>query len=287
MNYDYLICGLHVRFQIPWTLKITEESRPFLMIPQPAAEPNLTVEFAPVNAVVIDDASGVWHADSYYLSLEEEQRVWHCPARNQPPYCCTVYRRHPGNVMTCYYVQGQEHQIVYTKNLLELLGLEWFLLQQGGLMLHASLVSWEGRGILFCAPSGTGKSTQAKLWEQHLGSQTLNGDRAAIRCEQGVWSAWGLPYAGTSGIYRNQSVPVSALVLLRQGTQNRISEVSPLVAFKGLLPECNARRWDGNSMERLMGILFQLVDDIPCYLLECRPDREAVELLRDVIVKEE
>ena len=286
MNYDYLICGLHIRFQIPWALKITEESRPFLMEFPSTAAPDFKVEFCPVDTLSIDDTSGVWYTDSYYLTRPEEHWVWHCPTRGQPPYCCTVCRKHPGNVMTCYYVRGQEQQIAYTKNLLELLGMEWFLLRQDSLMLHASLVAWAGRGILFCAPSGTGKSTQAKLWEQYMHSQTLNGDRAGVRCDQGIWTAWGLPFAGTSGIYRNQAVPLCALVLLRQGTENRISKVTPLVAFKALLPECNARRWDGAFMERLAGLLSALIVGVPIYQLECRADREAVALLHDAILKE-
>lgn len=31
--------------------------------------------------------------------------------------------------------------------------------------LHASVIRVNGHGILFSAPSGTGKSTQADLWE--------------------------------------------------------------------------------------------------------------------------
>ena len=120
-----------------------------------------------------------------------------------------------------------------------------------------------------------------------MGSRTLNGDRAGLRCCGGIWQAWGLPVAGTSGIYRNESVAIRAVVLLRQGPQNILMPARPADAFKRMLPECSARRWDAEFMDRLIGILSALIGEIPVYRLECRPDLEAVTLLRDAIMKEE
>ena len=271
---------------IPWSLKTTVESPPFLITPETPGQPDLTVFFSAVDSLTIPETGGLWNINSYYLSEEGEQRVWHCPVRSDPPYCCVVWNADSPDTVTCHYVRGCEHQVCYTRNLLELLGLETFLLRFDAMILHSSLIDWEGRGILFCAPCGTGKSTQAALWERHMGSRTLNGDRAGIRCDQGVWKAWGLPFAGTSGIYRNESVPICAVVLLRQGAQNTITSVSPLDAFKRMLPECSAQRWDAGFMDRLVGVLSVLVSAVPVYQLECRPDIGALELLRDTILKE-
>ena len=285
MNYDFLICGLRVRFELPWELKITPESRPFLRSPEEPGAPELTMSFCGVDSLALPAGGGVWHVDSYYVSDNDGEKIWHCPARGQDPYCCVTWDREDRAL--CRYVRGQEDQIVYTKNLLELLGLEYFLLRFRGLIVHAALVNWEGRGILFCAPSGTGKSTQANLWQQHMGSRTLNGDRAGIRCQDGVWTAWGLPYAGSSGIYCNQSVPIRAVVLLRQGAENRIAPVSGPEAFKSLLPQCNARRWDADFMDGLTKLLVSLIGGVSLYRLECRPDAGAVDLLRRTLLEED
>ncbi len=286
MLYDYLICGLRVRFLLPWPLKVTAESTAFLISENPPGLPDFTVDFVAVDRLSVPERGGIWYENSYYLTSEKQCRIWHCPIRGDAPYCCVIWNRHSSHGATCYYVQGQEKNIVFTKNLLEILGLEAFLLRFDGLILHASLICWEGRGILFSAPSGTGKSTQAALWERYMHSRTLNGDRAGIRCDQGIWKAWGIPFAGTSGIYRNESAPICAMVLLRQGEQNRITPVQPLEAFKRLLPECNAQRWDADFMNRLVGTLSGLAGGVPVYQLECRPDYSAVELLRDAILKE-
>ena len=42
-------------------------------------------------------------------------------------------------------------------------------------------------------------------------------------------------------------------------------------------------RWDPPFERRATGLLLQLMGDVPVFRLECRPDRGAVELLRDTI----
>ena len=54
------------------------------------------------------------------------------------------------------------------------LALEHLFYRFGGLFLHSSHVSVGGRALLFSAPSGTGKSTQADLWEKTAGGVDLS-----------------------------------------------------------------------------------------------------------------
>ena len=89
-------------------------------------------------------------------------------------------------------------------------------------LLHTSFIKWQGKAILFTAPSGTGKSTQADLWRRIEGAEIINGDRAVLRKEGGIWKAWGLPYAGSSRIFRNESAPVGAIVVLRKNDRNEL-----------------------------------------------------------------
>lgn len=286
MNYTFLLCGLRVQFEVPWELRISPESRPFLVAPEVSVKPDLRVRFSFADSLSLP-AGGIWNIDSYYVTNDQERRIWHCPIRGMPPFCSVVWNKNEPETVNIVVARGQENQIEFTKNLVDLLGLEMFLLHFGGLILHSSVVAWDGKGILFSAPSGTGKSTQAALWEQHMGSRTLNGDRAGIRFADGRWTAYGLPFAGTSGIYCNESVPIRVIVLLKQGPENVISRVTPMEAFRRLLPECSARRWDRGFMDQLIGVLTALIQSVPIYQLECRPDKEAVQLLRDTLTKED
>lgn len=172
----------------------------------------------------------------------------------------------------------------YSHNLCSLIGLETLLLKYNGLLLHSSFIRWEGMGILFSAPSGTGKSTQAALWVQHEGAEIINGDRAGMIKQQNQWTAWGLPVAGSSNVYRNESAPVKTIIALRQASENRIRRLRPGEAFRYLYPEVTVHAWDRSDVEHASELLLELVTEVPVYLLECRPDTEAVSLVRGTLI---
>ncbi len=88
------------------------------------------------------------------------------------------------------------------------------MVTRDGLSLHASLVEKDGFGVVFLGPSGMGKSTQAKLWEQYLGADFLIGDRPGLRRIDGKWIGFGMPWDGKDAIYRQNAVPIWALVWL-------------------------------------------------------------------------
>lgn len=169
--------------------------------------------------------------------------------------------------------------------LLNLLCLEQLLLKLDALLLHASFVRCQDRAILFSGPSGIGKSTQASLWEAHRGAEILNGDRAAIRFADEAWRAYGLPLAGSSRIFRNESVPIGAIVVLRQAPEDRIRPLSPAEAIRLLLPEFSIHRWDRAFVDRVLDLGSALLTAVPVYLLECTPEKTAVELLHRTLQK--
>lgn len=162
----------------------------------------------------------------------------------------------------------------------EYLGLEEPLLHRGAFLLHASLINWGGRGIVFSAPSGTGKSTQADLWKEYQEAEILNGDRALIRNHGESILAYGSCFAGSSGIYRKESVPLKAVVILEQAAQNRLMPIRGSLAFGRLYSQILSNPWNPEFVERLTLELSKLLEKVPVYLLSCRPDEESVLLLK-------
>ena len=99
------------------------------------------------------------------------------------------------------------------------------LLRHGRLVLHSSSILVNGKVILFAAPSGTGKSTQAALWEKYRCAEVLNGDKNCVSFDEnsGTAIAHGLPFCGTSGgLPTIFPVRSSAIVLLKQAPENKI-----------------------------------------------------------------
>ena len=162
--------------------------------------------------------------------------------------------------------------------ILESAGLFDLLADFGMLILHSAyIVTQEGEGILFSGPSGAGKSTQAELWRQYAGARLINGDRSLIRPADGT--AHGILYSGTSGICRNVSAPLRAIVLPVQGTENRVYPLRPQETFARLLNQCAYYPWAADSASRMTELVAQLMNTVPVYGMECRKVESAVRVL--------
>ncbi|MCD7864686.1 MAG: hypothetical protein LUG54_01410 [Clostridiales bacterium] len=169
----------------------------------------------------------------------------------------------------------------YSGNICDLLGLESLLLQFDGLLLHSAFIRWQNQGILFSADSGVGKSTQADLWVKYENAEILNGDRAGLRKKDGLWTAYGLPYAGSSRVYRNESAPVETIVMLEQAPVNELSLLTPAQALRKLYPQMTIHSWDAVYVQKALELMEDLVSAVPVYLLKCRPDQGAVEIVKN------
>lgn len=163
------------------------------------------------------------------------------------------------------------------------MGLGTLLLGRGRLVLHASVVNTGKGAIVFTAASGTGKSTQAKLWETYAGAETINGDRCCVGLSQGIPTVFGVPMAGTSGISKNLSLPIRALVSLGQAPQNQLRRLRGAEALLDVGFCSVIDRWDSRQHQISMDILSRIMETVPVFSLHCRPDSGAVNVLRDAL----
>jgi len=89
--------------------------------------------------------------------------------------------------------------------------------------LHASAIEYGHEAILFSAPSGTGKSTQARLWKTvYPQVETINDDKPLLKVEHGQVYVYGSPWSGKDLVNQNAKVPLKAIVFLRQEGNNTI-----------------------------------------------------------------
>ena len=179
-----------------------------------------------------------------------------------------------------------EHEIFVRTNIWNYLAFENVLINHQGFILHSSFISWQNNGILFTAPSGTGKSTQADLWKKYEDADIYNGDRTIIRKIEGKYYGFGSPYAGSSGIYRNESAPIKAIVVIDQGPDNVIRRLRGREAFLPLFRETLMNTWNKEYMEKMTDLLMDAACQIPVYHLSCRPDQDAVNTVKNEILKE-
>jgi hypothetical protein len=279
MQYSLELLGRRFRLSVPFELHIGPSMMPFIR-PAQGEGGQFHILVRP-GKMPLPDQECIWDGSCYYAYQPSYLRVLRCQTRSSAPYAM-VEMREDGNIRVTYRPE-YVHFLKNASDLMHLIGLEQLLLHHGGLILHSSLIAKNNRAILFSAPSGTGKSTQAKLWQTHRGYEILNGDRAGICKTNGVWKAWGLPYAGTSGIYRNESADIAAIVILRQGSENCISKPGNAKAVRFLYPEVTVHQWAEEFVATVLDHVEALVSEVPVYLFECLPNEDAVCLLEQTL----
>lgn len=151
------------------------------------------------------------------------------------------------------------------------------------LTFHGALVECEGDGFIVSAPSGTGKTTHARLWRDYKNALIINGDRATCKKENGVWEGYGLPWSGTSGEQIARKVPLKALVILEQGTDNKVHRLTPQESFGEMLPHIQCPTWDAELVGKAMELADEFLQEIPVFHFSCRPDLDAVETLYNTL----
>ncbi len=144
------------------------------------------------------------------------------------------------------------------------------------LMVHASVIKHNGGGYMFLGRSGTGKSTHSRLWLNNIDdAELLNDDNPVIRLKEGKAVVYGTPWSGKTHCYKNDSVPLKAIVRLSQAPYNKISRNVPLQAYASLMPACSCMRWDRASTDALHKTVEKVISQVACWHLECLPDADA------------
>ena len=166
--------------------------------------------------------------------------------------------------------------------LIQLIPLKWFLSKKGTMLFHASQILWNSRGILFTAPSGTGKTTQAKLWEKYRGAEILRNDRVLV---SGL-RTFGFPYDGADPVFNPGEHGLHAIVCLGQSPNNEIIRLRPSAAIARVMQTLLFDAWDPQVQNSVFEQVLQMVSQIPVYQLNCTPDEAAVCCLENRLRKD-
>ena len=150
------------------------------------------------------------------------------------------------------------------------------LLSYDGLMFHSSAVELDGMAYLFSGPSGMGKSTHTRLWQQEFPSARIfNDDKPALRYIDGVWYAYGTPWCGKDGININTKVPIGGICFLRQGKENKIRRLPEIEAAAAIISQTLRRFSTPEGLGVMTNLVESLVRDIPVFELVNKPEPEA------------
>lgn len=155
--------------------------------------------------------------------------------------------------------------------------------QRHMIQIHSSMIEYSGNGLLFLGPSGIGKTTMAELWNKYRGALIINGDMNFVQETDECFLGWGTPWHGSSPYCENTSVPVKALIVLKQAPENSIRELKDFEKVQLVSNNIIYPTWLENGMELCLETLNHLLSALPVYELSCRPDEEAVRLTEEAV----
>ena len=283
MDYFYEFCGVRFRVEAERPMWTEPQADQFLISP---AVPDVRIHT--VCCPELPEAEGV------RLGSRGEQTVWRSgdtitryaqdPFRKQP-HLRTSYALSAVQDVQCAALEPDWRWATRSQFFWPGISLPQLLLHFRTLVFHASYAGCGGGAVLFSAPSRTGKSTQAALWERHRGAKVLNGDKAAVRLD-GPAIVHGLPVCGTSGICKNVSLPLRCVVLLSQAPENsirrlRLTEALPLLSRNLFADTLVSEEW-----QLALSLLLDLLAEVPVYALACTPDVRAVETLEAAMARD-
>lgn len=148
------------------------------------------------------------------------------------------------------------------------------------LEMHASVIMNQGRGYLFLASSGTGKSTHSQQWLKCIpGSELLNDDNPIVRIwPDGGIIVYGSPWSGKTPCYKNKQCPVGAFVRIRRCLENKITKLNVFESYSLIYSSCSGLKLDSTMGDDLHDAIASAVAGVPSFVLDCLPDEDAARV---------
>ena len=156
----------------------------------------------------------------------------------------------------------------------------------GTIAIHSSCIVADGRAVIFLGESGTGKSTQTRLWRENIpGAFLLNDDSPIVRIIDGSVWVYGSPWSGKTPCYKQERYPLAACVRLSQAPYNAIHKLHVIKGYAALHPSCPPEfAYDERLYSHISSSLSSILKRIPVYHLECLPDAAAAQLSFETVL---
>jgi hypothetical protein len=141
------------------------------------------------------------------------------------------------------------------------------------IMIHASGVSYAGKGFLFSGVSGKGKSTLSGLWESY-GAKVIHDDRLILRKTRVGYMMFNTP------VYDNDApadYQLNRIFIIEHGSENRLIQVKESAAVSQVMANCIQHTWDPIIISRLLQSISEMCKIIPIFRLSFKPEISVID----------
>ena len=155
------------------------------------------------------------------------------------------------------------------------------------IVFHSAALLWKNDAYLFTAPSGTGKTTQLRLWKKLFPDEAdiLNGDKPILElCDTGDVLVHPSPWKGKEGYGRDDiTAPLKGIIILRQAVSNQIQRVTPADAVKYLFGRIYSTFTKEEHILNAAGILESILNTVPVWILYNMGNEASAKLTHRVL----
>lgn len=164
-----------------------------------------------------------------------------------------------------------------------------YLLNYDMCLFHCAAIIFNGKALIFTAPSGTGKTTQIKNW-CHLYPEEviiLNGDKPILDFSHDQIIVHSSPWKGKEGWgCDGYSAPLSAVIYLAQGKENKLDRLSVKQAVVPLLKRFLFRVEHEEDVLKVCQLEEKLLKSIPVYKLTNTGDERSSMMTHDRLLED-
>ena len=155
-------------------------------------------------------------------------------------------------------------------------------------VFHGAAIEVNGKGYVFTAPSGTGKTTHIKLWMEKFGDKVkvVNGDKPILRLRDDGVAISSTPWMGKEKLGCKTEVMLGSSVLLKRSTENKMSRIAPNQCFGELVRQFYLPQ-ENTSKLKTLDVIDRMLKNVPIYLLECDMSTDAAELSYKTLTDEQ
>ncbi|MDY0064678.1 MAG: hypothetical protein RBS25_06370 [Bacilli bacterium] len=266
---------------IPIELKVIENS---LLIPrlkdyQKQVQAKYYMETILVDTIVMEDNSTKVNAYKRIVEQANYKKAYTLNKNSDVLVCVEMSSDNKKNIVWIakkFTKQIQMMEYVST-------GLVFFeiAMKEGLFPLHASAIAYQNQAILFSAPAGVGKSTQAILWEQEEAIRFINDDKPLIEFSNPV-QIHGSPWCGKTMLQSNTSYPLACILFIVQDKKDFVEEMTANEKIIHLIK--NTHRSDNPVLQQaLLNQVDQLITTARIARLHCTPTKNAVQVVKEYL----
>ncbi len=149
----------------------------------------------------------------------------------------------------------------------------------GACVFHGASISYDNKGYLFTAQSGTGKSTHIKLWRQFFGKDVdiINGDKPIIKVTDDKILICSTPWAGKENWKKNRIFPLSGIAFLERSSKSFSEPMLPKDSLNKVINQVYLPK-NPIALADTLTIVDKFLSKVPLYKLGCDISEEAVKV---------